>query len=520
MEHEVTTLDQVGKFADVNHKNLAFGPKASRSCKVFVRQETVDLWARLETLTPGNHLKVSGPPGTGKSTEVWQWGQYKAKSDKKTVGWFHLSTVAKKHLVIKGDNVTTFTLVNISLAIMDFAGDLLIVDGVTKDDSKDITQACTTWASMDATNRSFVTVSSISTGGAREHLTDESIGKHVVPSWVLEQYQKACENDEFFNTVKKQLECLPRFENIDDKDELIIAKYYFAGGCARWMFEFDYKGWKDDFHEHLRKVNGYENVFDNLEGEKSPLAVNHLRGVTLVDGEEIFFFVSQYTAVALHMKCQRDGKRKFLVDGYKKAKETKNPPFRGWIFEFDVDYQLTEAKSKGTSIVVQQEVEGKEQNKDWAVSKYITFKDVQEVAAGVKDLKLGEVLWAKPDKWNQKAYDFLRFWKKKKRENDEAKLYMAAVNAAWADIHSLKLEEVKMLGEKLGKAEAVVEGIGFEFVTPQDQEGEFAVGAVTGRLREWRGAECDDPWPNSDVAAKLMEDGKYVVVVKLARTKE
>ena len=110
---------------------------------------------------------------------------------------------------------------------------------MTKKSSENITRSCSAWRdSVDG--RCFMTVSSVSISVALEQNREAHIATHQVPSWSLEQYQLACEDSKFFVQVKNKLKC----NNNDDTEklyELVLSKYYFAGGSARWMFEFDVK---------------------------------------------------------------------------------------------------------------------------------------------------------------------------------------------------------------------------------------------------------------------------------------
>lgn len=81
-------------------------------------------------------------------------------------------------------------------------GDFSIVDGITKHDSAEISRACYTW-SKQQDKHLFVTVSSVSIPVALQEEEEEANAKtYSVPSWTLEQYQQACEDEHFFNGVK------------------------------------------------------------------------------------------------------------------------------------------------------------------------------------------------------------------------------------------------------------------------------------------------------------------------------
>jgi hypothetical protein len=145
----------------------------------------------------GHNLRVSGPPGTGKSTEAWAWGLWKAWTTQKKVVWFHFSEFTSSKVVI--DGASKQVKVALSAKISDIeasVGDFLIVDGMTKNDSVEISRACYAW-SKQQDKRLFVTVSSVSIPVALQEEEEANVKSYSVPSWTLEQYQQACE-DNFF----------------------------------------------------------------------------------------------------------------------------------------------------------------------------------------------------------------------------------------------------------------------------------------------------------------------------------
>ena len=83
-------LDTLGKYVSVRQKLLA-GFTFDESL-LYVREESVELWAFLQSAANrGLNVSVDGSPGTGKSTEVYAWALWAARTYKITVTWYHLS---------------------------------------------------------------------------------------------------------------------------------------------------------------------------------------------------------------------------------------------------------------------------------------------------------------------------------------------------------------------------------------------------------------------------------------------
>jgi hypothetical protein len=505
-------MDTKDAFVDVQQKALAgLSPEVS---KMFVREESVELWRALQAAVKnGFNLSVGGPPGTGKSTEVWAWVLWTAIEKKIKVTWFHFCKRCTIKVLVDGATctITSGYVANID-EILTSEGAMLVIDGITKSNSVPISCACYDWRQRDEDNRRYVLVSSMSVTVALEQDIQTKIESFTVGSWTLEQYERACENKEFFEEVKSNLRC-PGFKAVDEKHELLLSKYDYAGGCARWMFDFSYIRWKGDITTYLGSVGNYELLYYEGGGDATADAVNHLRGVTVLttDGfqEKKHFFISKYAAAELAKKC--DDKRKFLVASYKKAAETQNPAFRGWIFEFDIDYQLHHACDHKTELVLQirsaadANVHNEERRR---VSRYMEFASESDLVTPIRELPGDDVLWAKPTFWCPKAFDFLCVWK----QNE--KLYMSVANASHAKEHSVLLDEVNTLATTLGNSNCIIEGIRFDFLVPQC--GPFRVSGIQGRLCGWKNL-TGTQWPNG-VNANTYLHGGFIIVADVPLT--
>jgi hypothetical protein len=429
------------------------------------------------------------------------------------VTWFHFSKELKLKVVIDGrNNKIAREAAKVQLQdIEDAEGTFLIVDGVTKESYTDVSVACASWSSQKD-ERQYCKVSSASVVVAREQQAEVELKEFTVGSWKFEELEAACADQAFFAKVKPNLVC-PGDEKESTCAPLLLHKYQFAGGCARWMFEFPYDDWLADFNDHLAKVQNYAQVLGQAGGDANADAVNHLRGVTVIRddskySQKKYFFVSKHTVEQLALKC--DNKRKFFSDSYAKAEATQNPAYRGWIFEFDVDYQLhTACKEKKELPLKLRGAAGHLDDAPVKVSKYEQYGSIESLVALIQAIEGEQVLWVQPKLWCQKAFDFLCFYKK-----DDA-LVMMVVNATYANTHSVLLDVVHTLAKKVEEKVAAIGIIRFDFLVPTG--GDFRVASeVRGQLCDWNslpGAK----WLNS-TKSKALTDAGCIVVCELQPT--
>ena len=136
-----------------------------------------------------------------------------------------------------------------------------------------------------------------------------------------------------------------------------------------------------------------------------------------------------------------------------------------------------------------------------------------DLATAIKSLEVGNVLWAKPQLWCEKAYDFLCFWKD---DADADRISMVVVNATVAQTHSVLLYVVNRLASALGSDEigTPISAIRFDFAIPVDAQ--FTGGDIEGRLCEWN-RMSGMKWPNY-VSFNQYVDAQCIKVVQVAQT--
>lgn len=489
-------LDAPRTLVSVHLKKAAGFNGADDMSRIFVRAETKQLWeAIVGTAAAGKNLMVEGPPGTGKSTEVWAWAIWVARENKKVVTWFHTDRAKCVKVVIDGqqNNLKIFHNAELS-SIRNSAGNYLVVDGVTSDKVESILQSCTAWKASNP-EFTFIAVTSAAVKIAVEQLEGSSIETFTVASWTFDQYVDACADESFFEEIKINLKC-PPYQDVESKEAMLLSKFECAGGSARWMFEFNYNTWERDFQAHMRGVTDYKRLFDEGGGDEARLAANHLRGVTVENqsgGWQLknYFFISKRVVQELSKRCCDAAElRKFILTSYRQAEQINNPAYRGWIFEFDVELQLCDSLKLGKLMHFEIRSYGDNPNthEERAVNSYITFKNEAELVAAMKGLPVTQVMWAKPAKWCQTSYDYLCFWQINGLWN------MVAANATWSQKHTANLLGVRDLATALGNNGCVIAAIRFDFLCPLNST--FEVSSVQGRLCEWKNL-MGELWPNS-----------------------
>eukprot|EP00808_Paulinella_micropora_P027184 g24043.t1 len=464
-------LVRKGDYVNVRHMKLAGLSSPDSDCLLFVRQETVDLWNALEIATSNNcNLCVDGPPGTGKSTEAWAWALWKAKNKKTTVVWFHFSKTCAVKAMINGkqDTITVDAAAKIS--------QITTSEGLVRHGEKLVrASAPMYWSPVfrllslwNRTNRLRWKSSQL----VRGRLSSMKKLAKRCPSLIASR---------------------PTFS----APTLLVMTRNSSSSPSTSLLR--------DFESHYEKIADFKTFWTEGAGDAALVAVNHLRSVTVLGGKKKYFFVSKHAMTELARKC--DDQRKFLLDSYKKAEESQNPAFKGWIFEFDVDYQLCQAQVNKTKISLAiRSTDPTLKVEESPVSKYITFESVDDLVSEIKELGDGSVLWGKPGLWCQKAYDFLSF---RKLNGD---LYMTVANATAASTHSVLLEVVHLLAVDLGQNGCPVEKIRFDFIVPKNAE--FKVGAVTGHLCMWKNVN-GKPWPNKDHTSAYLD---FIVVAEIHPT--
>jgi hypothetical protein len=153
-------------------------------------------------------------------------------------------------------------------------------------------------------------------------------------SWTLEEYQNAIKDDDFFNSIKENLDADFSMEN--KKGELIESKYYFAGGSSRYMFSYSTEIVIGLLNESISSAKDIDKYIDGTIGESSLEVINRLFSIfkTKIEVRQKFI-ISQYVLSKIGVKFGK----KILQNIYKSLKDVMNPSIDLVFYMFEKWYR-------------------------------------------------------------------------------------------------------------------------------------------------------------------------------------
>jgi hypothetical protein len=295
--------------------------------KCFARKETLDLWAKLQGLNLTNRMIIQGPPGIGKSTELYAWVQYKRKE--RNILYLHFSSCKGIFiLVCTPDYIQQYVLyvATTTLLIKDFIlslsenlkvkFDIVVCDGFLQQSGM-LSLVFSIFREQIVIYCSSYKASNEVKGESRQILAKEhgSLITFEMNSWQFCDYIAA-----FKEGV---------FEVVFNSTEEIHKRYHYAGGNLRLMLLSE-NDCLDELNSSFARVNDYKLILAGLCGQSSGNSVNTL--FQRIEGQ--FRLVSEYAERYL-LKMFPDKNSEFISFS-KNNIMTNNPSFQGWIFEFEV----------------------------------------------------------------------------------------------------------------------------------------------------------------------------------------
>ena len=193
---------------------------------------------------------IHGQPGTGKSMTTLVTACFLAAKQGWNVLWLHLAPDGGKSKCIRitTDGVVRTALVapnQIENVLSDFTAPgndrcLFIVDGVTLADP--VKGLGIDWVNSNSHDRRLIRVSSMgSCQSDPKILYRQGMRQFLQSSWILSEYETAIRNTDFARSVKMAFSEFGETTELTDREyvaQRLDAKFHFAGGSARFMFEY------------------------------------------------------------------------------------------------------------------------------------------------------------------------------------------------------------------------------------------------------------------------------------------
>jgi hypothetical protein len=284
-------MDGRKKYVNLSAEFLAgSGIAATGDLTLYVRDACRNQvkFIRDEVIEAGKLGFILGQPGTGKSVTCFYVGGCLVRIGW-TVTWIHLSQdehpIDNECFVVRmcGDSklglVVEYTdLVDKFSDLNDIAcnNHLLIVDGIAGESHfRAISSQCRKWLKSDTINRRLVYVSSMGWSGKPDRLVDRDIKIGIFKqwSWTYDEYCAAIGDPIFANGVSSMLDASTSATSIEEKVE---AKYFLAGGCARYMFEWRSEDIRRDIDDILETISDVRQLTKSYLGERNSQIRNRL----------------------------------------------------------------------------------------------------------------------------------------------------------------------------------------------------------------------------------------------------
>ena len=245
--------------------------------------------------------RIHGHPGTGKSITALYFAAHMAANRGWSVLWVHIKHGAFMCLHMKPDRSIYREIytdrVDLSNLVRNFhelvdtpvAGQFILIDGLRDQDAQleDLVEG---WCHLDRQNRRLVWLSSDGVDNDENDCDASDADRATFHqwSWKLEEYRAAMENPEFRSNVSDVV-----------IESTLVAKYFFAGGCARYMFGYSIADVKERICKAVR--NQMKSV--RAGPTKAHFELGSVHSLFSFFGGQTYEIVSQYAEEELVRHC-------------------------------------------------------------------------------------------------------------------------------------------------------------------------------------------------------------------------
>jgi hypothetical protein len=188
----------------------------------------------------------------------------------------------------------------------------------------------------------------ISAQAAAANPPDDSQASHLVElatnAAAIEEGLKTRWNQENIASDEDLLRKYTEY-SADMKQELISAKYFIAGGSARWMFSLSETEAMDEVKLWIGKIPNYEHLLSGVVGDNSVTAVNHLLAR---DEHGEHYLQSRYAMLQMARKAALK-----LISLARSSAMRNNPAWMGWVFQLEFFALLYDAIQRKHALELQ-----------------------------------------------------------------------------------------------------------------------------------------------------------------------
>ena len=340
---------------------------------------------------------VVGPPGTGKSVAAFSFARSLASKGWRSF-WVQFGRVNKKVTQFDQSKWWSGEIADIKVffEMIDQPGrdDIVFLDGVRRDDAD--TQNALFWSNiwrkhqnvLGRGNRRLAIISSMSVRKSKCHEDErENIEGFSVESWSLDEFQIALQNDHLWNLVSHNIDA----DIEGSRSDRVVAKHFFAGGSARFMFERTTAQVKEALDIALSMTNDISKYLGAVVGDASGSVVNTLLGSHRdSNGKRYSFIASQYAALELSLRCGPETIRAISTA----MRPYLNPAISGWLFEMLFMARI----SRGQLSLVSPK-------KKIVISCDAPQQLLESSSPANAEIFQGSEKWIKPFNWNQAGFD-------------------------------------------------------------------------------------------------------------------
>ena len=456
---------EINSFVSISYLKLAGIGKDDEIHKLFIRECAMEAYKYLCTNEQG--FIIHGPPGTGKSIITWFWVLQQVKFHQKTVIWIHVSN--NEHICLKLSQkeffITQTILINnqiLDLIRFSIPGqiNIIVLDGVACNNNfqSEFVTTLNNWRNY-YNGKGIQTVQTVLVSSLSFKVCESDqyqIQPFLMYPWIFEEYKSACENEEFFKSIKNFM------ENETYNEEMLNNKFYFAGASARWMFSTKTTEVISLINNYIDRLDLNEKLLNFNMGDKNPMILNHLiMQFPYKVNQQYFvpkrFFVSEFACKTIILR----GNASLLNSSYLIAKDLKNKSFLGWLFEIDVIKQL---QTNQNILINEKSAPDSTNQHQLVVNNMSGLIDVSPNMINNDLEKMLSGIWCRPAAFNQTGFDLYRLVEissqptnqtaKSKKTNKliKKRFLLDCYQITIAQKHSLKVNAINKLANQINNA--------------------------------------------------------------------